>query len=394
MNFLFNKISIFGAGYVGFSLAVLLSKDKSVTLFDIDESKLLKINDKKSPIRDESIVEYFENKDLNLTTCSDMKNAINEADLIILALPTNFSEESQSFDTSSIDSSVLKISKQITNTPILIKSTVPIGYTKKLQAEYPTLKIIFSPEFLKEGSAIEDNLKPHRIIVGNKEVIGEKIAELFLSIAMNNPEALLMSSDEAEAVKLFSNAYLAARISFFNELDTYALENNLESKSIINGLARDPRIGGTYCNPSFGYGGYCLPKDTKQLKSSFGDISQAIFSATIASNKIRKNYIADHVLSLGKRVVGIYLLAMKKHSDNFKESSIIDVLKSLQSLDKNLTILIYEPMVDAKSIFNCEVIQSLDDFKFKSEIILTNRFDNLLEDVQDKVFTRDVFGDH
>jgi UDPglucose 6-dehydrogenase len=389
---LFDKITIIGAGYVGFSLAVLFSQEKEVTLFDIDASKLQLIDNNQSPVRDQRIEEFLAQKELQLNTSHDLAEAILGQDLIVLALPTNFIESSKFFDTSQIDLVISKILKKNTSIPILIKSTVPQGYTNKLQSQYPNCQIIFSPEFLREGNALEDNLNPSRIIVGNTESLGLKIAELFSSFALNDPEILLMESEEAEAVKLFSNAYLATRVSFFNELDTFALGNNLNSQSIIDGVTSDPRIGRDYCNPSFGFGGYCLPKDIKQLESDFGDLPQEIFSSIIRSNISRKKYIANYITSLNKRVIGIYLLAMKKNSDNFKESSIIDVIKALKELDKNITILIYEPLVDVSSIFDCEVVTSLDRFKQQSEIILTNRLDDALDGVKEKVFTRDIYG--
>ena len=389
---MFDKITIIGAGYVGFSLAVLLSQEKEVTLFDIDASKLRMIDANKSPIRDQRIEEFLAQKELHLKTSDDLAEAIVGRDLIVLALPTNFNESSKFFDTSQIDLVISKIIQKNTSTPILIKSTVPQGYTKRLQAHYPNVPIIFSPEFLREGSALEDNLHPHRIIVGNTESLGLNIAELFASFALNEPEILLMDSDEAEAVKLFSNAYLATRICFFNELDTFALAHNLDSQSILDGVTSDPRIGSHYCNPSFGYGGYCLPKDTKQLESHFGDLPQEIFSSVIKSNISRIKYIASYIASLDKKVIGVYLLAMKKNSDNFKDSSIIGVLQALKELDQNITILIYEPLVHVSSIFDCEVVTSLERFKQQSEIILTNRSDDVLDEVKDKVFTRDIYG--
>ena len=389
---MFNKITIIGAGYVGFSLAVLLSQDKEVTLYDIDRLKLKQIDNKKSPLRDQNIDKFFANKTLRLKTNYDLTDAVSDSDLIILALPTNFSESTKFFDTSQLDSVISKISEKNINSPILIKSTVPQGYTQRLQAQYPDFPIIFSPEFLREGNALEDNLNPSRIIVGNTELLGLKIAELFASFASNDPEIFLMESGEAEAVKLFSNAYLATRISFFNELDTFALASNLDSQSIIDGVTSDPRIGAHYCNPSFGYGGYCLPKDTKQLESDFGDLPQELFSSIIRSNISRKKYIAHYVASLDKKVIGIYLLAMKKNSDNFRESSIVDVIQALKELDKNITILIYEPLVNLSFMFDCEVVSSLEFFKQKSEIILANRPDASLDDVKEKVFTRDIYG--
>ena len=389
---MFNKITIIGAGYVGFSLAVLLSQEKEVTLFDIDRLKLKQIDNKKSPLRDQNIDKFFANKTLRLKTNYDQTDAVSDSDLIILALPTNFSESTKFFDTSQLDSVISKISEKNINSPILIKSTVPQGYTQRLQAQYPDFPIIFSPEFLREGNALEDNLSPSRIIVGNTEQLGLKIAELFASFASNDPEIFLMESGEAEAVKLFSNAYLATRISFFNELDSFALASNLDSQSIIDGVTSDPRIGAHYCNPSFGYGGYCLPKDTKQLESDFGDLPQELFSSIIRSNISRKKYIAHYVASLDKKVIGIYLLAMKKNSDNFRESSIVDVILALKELDKNITILIYEPLVNLSSMFDCAVVSSLEFFKQKSEIILANRPDASLDDVKEKVFTRDIYG--
>ena len=389
---MFNKITIIGAGYVGFSLAVLLSQEKEVTLFDIDRLKLKQIDNKKSPLRDQNIDNFFAKKTLRLKTNYELTDAVSDSDLIILALPTNFSESTKFFDTSQLDSVISKISEKNLNSPILIKSTVPQGYTHRLQAQYPNIPIIFSPEFLREGNALDDNLNPSRIIVGNTELLGLKIAELFASFASNDPEIFLMESGEAEAVKLFSNAYLSTRISFFNELDTFALASNLDSQSIIDGVTSDPRIGAHYCNPSFGYGGYCLPKDTKQLESDFGDLPQELFSSIIRSNISRKKYIAHYVASLDKKVIGIYLLAMKKNSDNFRESSIVDVIQALKELDKNITILLYEPLINLSSMFNCEVVSSLELFKQKSEIILANRPDASLDDVKEKVFTRDIYG--
>lgn len=389
---MFNKITIIGAGYVGFSLAVLLSQEKEVTLFDIDRLKLKQIGNKKSPLRDQNIDKFFANKTLRLKTNYDLLDSVSDSDLIILALPTNFNESTKFFDTSQLDSVISKITEKNINSPILIKSTVPQGYTKRLQAQYPDFSIIFSPEFLREGNALEDNLNPSRIVVGNTELLGLKIAELFASFASNDPEIFLMESGEAEAVKLFSNAYLATRISFFNELDTFALASNLDSQSIIDGVTSDPRIGAHYCNPSFGYGGYCLPKDTKQLESDFGDLPQELFSSIIRSNISRKKYISHYVASLDKKVIGIYLLAMKKNSDNFRESSIVDVIQALKELDKTITILLYEPLVNLSSMFDCEVVSSLESFKQKSEIILANRLDASLDDVKEKVFTRDIYG--
>ena len=389
-----NKITIIGAGYVGFSLAVLLSQSKEVVIHDTDFSKLKKIDEKLSPIEDSKIDEFFRTKKLDLKTCNNLIKSIDLSDLVILALPTNFIEEIGSFDTSIIESVASQILTANPDLPIVIKSTVPIGFTKKISSNFLNSSIIFSPEFLREGMAIEDNLNPQRIIVGNIESIGKEIAELFSLFALNNPKIFLMNSDEAEAVKLFSNSYLATRVSFFNELDSYALKNKMDSKAIIDGVISDSRIGSGYSNPSFGYGGYCLPKDTKQLESSYNSTPQEIFSAIIKSNNTRKKYLAEHIASLDIKLIGIYRLIMKKDSSNFRESAIVDIIEILKRIDKSISIIIYEPLLLEEFVFDCKVISSMDEFKERSELIIANRFDDDLESVRDRVFSRDIYGEY
>jgi UDPglucose 6-dehydrogenase len=387
------KITIIGAGYVGFSLAVLFGQEKAVTIFDIDLSKLEKIDKQASPIPDTKINEFLRTKILNIKTCDNLVDSIEGSDLIVIALPTNFDETKGSFDTHAIESTIADIFQRNQSTPVLIKSTVPIGFTRKMQCMYPLSDIIFSPEFLREGSALDDNLNPHRIIIGSMGAIGKAIAKLFLLVTQNQPPILFMSSDEAESTKLFANAYLATRVSFFNELDTFALENKLDTKSIIDGIISDPRIGSGYSNPSFGYGGYCLPKDTKQLQSHFGSAPQEIFTATIASNHARKNYIAKYIASLSPKVIGIYGLMMKKDSSNYRESSILDVIKMIKSLKKEINIIIFEPAITKSTFLDCEVVTSKDSFIKQSNLIVTNRIDDSLTPVLGKVFSRDIYGE-
>ena len=388
------KISIIGAGYVGYSLAVLLSQKKEVTLFDTNKAKLKIINNQRSPIQDDRIENFLKNKKLNLKTAQNLIKSIANADLIILALPTNFNAEHNCFDTSILEETISSIALSNISVPILIKSTVPIGFTEKMKSSYPQIAIIFSPEFLREGDALGDNLWPQRIIVGDQGKLGSKILDLFLEFTLNDPQIFLMESSEAEAVKLFSNSYLASRVSFFNELDTFALEKNLDTKTIIDGVISDHRIGSGYCNPSFGYGGYCLPKDTKQLKSNFDNIPHEIISSIVSSNIARKKYIANYIIAQNPETLGIYRLIMKKGSDNFRDSAILDVISIIQQLDASIKIIIFEPLVEESYIDDCEIYPSLIDFLELSNIILANRMDELLAPVQEKVFTRDIFGEN
>lgn len=387
-----NKILIFGAGYVGSSLAILLAEKFKVLVFDVDDVKVKKINNKESPIIDSLMDSFLRTKELNLKGINSFEEHLSTSDLIILALPTNYDEISNQFDTTILNNTLNSLDKYSFNKPIVIKSTIPIGYTLNLKKLYPNLNIIFVPEFLREGKALEDNLYPSRIIIGGIEEKTRKVAEVFNKIAINNPDIFFMSSSEAEAVKLFANSYLATRISFFNELDSYCLEKGINTKNIINGISSDPRIGTGYNNPSFGYGGYCLPKDTKQLLANFEKIPQGIFSAVVKGNAKRKEFIAQKIVDKNPKVVGIYRLIMKEGSDNFRESAIIDIIGLLEK--HNIKIIIYEPLIKKKNFNNRIIVNSLKEFKQSSDIILTNRNNKDLSDVAIKVFTRDIFGDN
>ncbi len=387
------KATIVGAGYVGTSMGVLLSQHNTVTIYDTDENKVNKINKKISPIVDKKISHFLANKNLTINATSQKKVAYLDADLIIIATPTNYDNNLNSFDTSSIDDVVSDIFDNNKEATIVIKSTVPIGYTEKLNKEFSTTNIFFSPEFLREGMALEDNLNPSRIIIGTSESIGSKFASLLIEAADKKDIPIFyMESNAAEAVKLFSNSYLAMRVSFFNELDSFALSNKLNSKDLIDGVCADQRIGDGYNNPSFGYGGYCLPKDTKQLLSAFKDIPQSLMQSIVDSNEKRKLFLSDCILNKKPKVVGIYRLIMKKESDNYRESAIIDILNILK--DNGINVIIYEPLITSAFIFECEIINDINMFKELSEIILCNRMDSDLADIGDKVFTRDIYGNN
>lgn len=386
-----NKILIFGAGYVGSSIAVLLAQFYEVMIVDIDKSKVNNINNRQPPVGDSKMAEYLENKQLNISATSKYQEHLLTADSIILALPTNFDNNLKKFDTSIIEDTLDTIASINFDGPIIIKSTVPSGFTKNMQGKYSKLNIFFVPEFLREGQAITDNLYPSRIIIGGLKGKHKDVAKIFNSIALNNPVTVYMTSTEAEAVKLFSNAFLAVRVSIFNELDSFALAKGLNTKKIIKGLSLDPRIGAGYNNPSFGYGGYCLPKDTKQLHSDFGNIPQSIFSAVIDSNIKRKNFIAKSILTKEPSVVGFYRLIMKKGSDNFRESAVFDIVNIL--VDAGIEVIIYEPLIQ-ESFQNCKLENNFETFIRESNIIIANRMDSSLKSVEHKVFTRDVYGEN
>lgn len=386
-----NKILIFGAGYVGSSLGVLLAEQFEVILVDKDQAKIEKIKNKLAPINEPLIEDFLKNKSVNLLATTSYREHIFNTDLVIIALPTNYDEDSNFFDTSVIESIISDFSKEDLKATILIKSTVPIGFTQKLIKAYPNLAIVFAPEFLREGHAIEDNLNPTRIIVGAKEEAAINIAEIFLKIAKNTPKVFYMNSAEAEAVKLFANTYLATRVSFFNELDSFALENNLNTKNIIDGVTSDPRIGVGYNNPSFGYGGYCLPKDTKQLLANYGTIPQGILGAVVKSNQFRKEFIVSNILKRNPELVGIFRLVMKKGSDNFRNSAILSVIDLLKKA--GIELLIYEPLLKEDEI-DFRVTNDLEYFKSISDLILANRMDDELVSVSHKVFTRDLYGEN
>ena len=385
------KITVVGSGYVGMSLATLLSQNNEVTVLDIDSGRVDKINNNLSTVADAEIELFLSEKELSITATTDKQIAYEGASFVIVATPTNYDTENNYFDTSSVDDVVgdaLELNKQAY---VVIKSTIPVGHTKLLQERYTTNRIIFSPEFLREGQALKDNLYPSRIIVGSQLEAGKTFAEILAKGAIKQDiETLFIDSTEAEAVKLFSNTYLAMRVSFFNELDSYALSNDLNAESIINGVCLDERIGGGYNNPSFGYGGYCLPKDTKQLLANFDQVPQTLMQAIVSSNVKRKDFIADSIINLKPRIVGIYKLSMKKDSDNFRASAIKGIMRRIK--DKGIEIVIYEPDLKENKFENFKVLDSLKSFKDISDIIISNRLSSDLDDVADKVFTRDLFG--
>ena len=385
----FKKALVVGAGYVGSSLAILLSQDIDVLLVDTNESKVDKINNKNSPISDNLINEFLKDKSLNINAQEQIDDSISSCDIAILALPTDYNAETNYFDTSIIENVLSKIIDLKSSIPIVIKSTVPIGFTKKLKKKYPSSNIIFSPEFLREGYALHDNIYPSRIVIGDRGEIGKAVGNLLHSYTKNDPEVIYMDSSEAESVKLFANTYLATRVTFFNELDSFCLENGFDTKSVINGISLDPRIGAGYNNPSFGYGGYCLPKDTKQLLANFKSIPQGIFSAVVEGNIKRKNFIAKQVASLRPKKLGIYRLIMKEGSDNFRDSAIFDVIKNLKK--EKIDLVAYEPLIKSSEFNGIKLENNLKNFKKDCDLILANRIHEEILDVENKIFTRDIF---
>lgn len=384
------KIAVVGLGYVGLSIATLLSQNHEVVGLDIDTNKVEMINKKISPIVDEKISHFFDTKKLNLIATTSKEDAYKGAAFIIIATPTNYCNEDECFDTSLVETVIKDVLDVNPNAQMVIKSTVPIGYTLEIKDKYPNANIFFSPEFLREGKALHDNLYPSRIVVGEDS----KMAHLFTKLLQEgakkiNIPTLFTNNTEAEAIKLFSNTYLAMRVSFFNELDTYAETKKLNSKNIINGLGLDPRIGDYYNNPSFGYGGYCLPKDSKQLLASYKDVPNELIRATVESNKTRKKFIINQILSYNPKVVGIYRLTMKKDSDNFRFSAIQEIMTGLKK--NGIEIIVYEPGLDLSQCWGFEVIKNLTSFKERSNIIVSNRMDENIIDVSNKVYTRDLF---
>ena len=399
------KIAVAGTGYVGLSIAVLLSQHNEVKAVDVVPAKVDLINNKKSPIVDKEIEEFLATKELNLVATTDGDSAYRDAELVVIATPTNYDDEKNYFDTSYVESVIEQVMRVNDKAVMVIKSTVPVGYTESVREKYNTERIIFSPEFLREGRALYDNLYPSRIIVGvpknNDQVIamGQKFADLLKEGAIKEDvETLLTNLTEAEAIKLFANTYLAMRVAYFNELDTYAEVKNLNAAQIIQGIGLDPRIGTHYNNPSFGYGGYCLPKDTKQLRANYKNVPQNLIDAIVESNRTRKNFVADQIIDQARAtsdgkdnfVVGIYRLTMKANSDNFRKSSIQGVMKRLEN--KGITIVIYEPTLDEEEFFGHKVIKDLDEFKKMSAVIVVNRMEEAIQDVADKVYTRDIFA--
>lgn len=385
------KIAVAGTGYVGLSIAVLLAQHNEVVALNRTPAKADLINNKKSPISDAEIEDYLVNKELNLKATTDSEVAYKDAEYVIIATPTNYDEEKNFFDTSSIEeviTNVLRINPEAT---MVIKSTIPVGYTEKVKEQFKTDNIIFSPEFLREGKALYDNLYPSRIIVGEQSERARKFAELLAEGAIKKDIPILYTdSIEAEAIKLFANTYLAIRVSFFNELDTYAELKGLNTKQIIDGVCLDPRIGGHYNNPSFGYGGYCLPKDTKQLLAEYEGLPQNMMTAVVESNETRKTHIADMISKKDPKIVGVYRLTMKTGSDNFRQSAIQGVIQRLN--EKGIEVVIYEPVHKEDTFNGFRVIKDLDEFKNISDVIVANRLDDIIKDVEDKVYTRDIFS--
>lgn len=386
------KITVAGIGYVGLSIATLLSQDNEVIAYDIDNTKINLINKRVSPIEDKDIETFFKTKKLNLQATDNYKLAFKDSDYIIICTPTNYDEKTNEFDTSSIENVIQKILRINSFSTIVIKSTVPVGYTDKIKEQYKINSIIFSPEFLREGKALFDNLYPSRIVVGGDTLKGIAFAEILKKASLKKDvEIKIMTSSEAEAVKLFANTYLALRIAFFNELDTFAASTNLNSKNIIDGISLDSRIGNYYNNPSFGYGGYCLPKDTKQLRSNYKNIPENLISAIINSNETRKKYISESILKYNPNVIGIYRLTMKKDSTNFRESAILDIMKYINKKTNKVRIIIYEPLLNIDSFNGFEIVNDFNAFQEQSDIILANRVDKRLKN-NEKVYTRDIYN--
>ena len=385
------KIVVIGAGYVGLSNAVLLAQKNQVKLIDIDIKKILLLNQNKSPVKDSLIQKYLSTKKLSLSYNSELCDDLRSTEVIIIATPTNFNSKTKSFNTVTIESILFDLQQKKFSNLVIIRSTVPIGFTERIKKKYPNFELAFFPEFLREGEALKDSLYPSRIICGSKSRRAKNFLKILQESSMKkNINTLITSPTEAESIKLFSNMYLALRISFFNELDSLAISENLNSEEIIKGVSMDPRIGDYYNNPSFGYGGYCLPKDTKQLKQNFKNIPQKLIHATIEANTTRKKFITSQILKINAKTIGVYRISMKQGSDNWRESSIIDIIKLLKKKGKK--IIIYEPYISKKEFLGFSIVNNITIFKNKSNIIITNRMHKDLDSIKNKVFTRDIFN--